>query len=419
MITFEGEVQFVKNLKKICIVTLILVLLVGVLCAFTYANHQMEIHKYASMSENEIIASLEDKNVEDIVNEIDYMSGLGFDISSFIHHSNALLKLVDELTTDDIMGYITNDDYSLNTRIIMSLIYNERRNEGGNDNDGYISKEDLEEYASMLINKETDGTTASDLLLNLDGCGENVKNLVDTVLKNKDETASAALNRLYSFEPETASELAKYIIENDEPGTTERFRDAVIIRGLEFKNVSDDNESKIEFIEYCERLFEEISVSEKDSDKNLETTLIEALKYSENKEALVWMLKNDNIEDYVKTGLIYYSMENMVPEIKKKSDLSEEYIKVVLEMQLNTEIQPGREIKYAEGIDYSDGVCNADELYHALSISPDEGIPSLAEVNMAILVLNNGYKSPALEETVKKVIEEQGYMHEQLLEIGF
>lgn len=405
--------------KKICAVILILVMAAGSFYGLTYINHQKEVHKYESMSEKEILGSLEGKNIDEIVKEIDYMSGLGFDISSFIYHSNALSDLADKLTTDDIMGYITDDDYSLNTRMIMSLLYNERRSEGGNDNNGYISKGDLEEYASMIINKETDGTTASDLLLNLDGCGENVKNLVDTVLKNKDETASAALNRLYSFEPETASELAKYIIENDEPGTTERFRDAIIIRGLEFKNVSDDNESKIEFVEYCEKLLEEISVSEKDSDYKLESTLIEALKYSENKEALVWMLKNDNIEEYVKTGLIYYSMENMVPEIKKKSDLSEEYIKAVLDMQLNTEIQPSREIKYAEGIDYSDGVCNADELYHALSISPDEGIPSLAEVNMAILVLNNGYESPALEETVKKVIEEQGYMQEQLLKIEF
>ena len=405
--------------KKICAVILILVMAAGSFYGLTYINHQKEVHKYESMSEKEILGSLEGKNIDEIVKEIDYMSGLGFDISSFIYHSNALSDLADKLTTDDIMGYITDDDYSLNTRMIMSLLYNERRSEGGNDNNGYISKGDLEEYASMIINKETDGTTASDLLLNLDGCGENVKNLVDTVLKNKDETASAALNRLYSFEPETASELAKYIIENDEPGTTERFRDAIIIRGLEFKNVSDDNESKIEFVEYCEKLLEEISVSEKDSDYKLESTLIEALKYSENKEALVWMLKNDNIEEYVKTGLIYYSMENMVPEIKKKSDLSEEYIKAVLDMQLNTEIQPSREIKYAEGIDYSDGVFNADELYHALSISPDEGIPSLAEVNMAILVLNNGYESPALEDTVKRIIEEQGYKQEQLLKIEF
>lgn len=408
-----------KNFKKICIVTLTLVLLVGVLCAFTYANHQKEIHKYAAMSENEILASLEDKSIEDIVNEIDYMSGLGFDISSFIHHSNALLELADELTTDDIMGYITNDDYSLNTRIIMSLIYNERKNKSGNNNDGFVSKEDMEKFNAMIMDEKTDGTLVCYLLLNLDGSSENIKTLVKTVLENKDEAAAVALNRLYSFEPETASELAKYIIENDEPGTTERFRDAIIIRGLEFKNVSDDNESKIEFVEYCEKLLEEISVSEKDSDYKLESTLIEALKYSENKEALVWMLKNDNIEEYVKTGLIYYSMENMVPEIKKKSDLSEEYIKAVLDMQLNTEIQPSREIKYAEGIDYSDGVFNADELYHALSISPDEGIPSLAEVNMAILVLNNGYESPALEDTVKRIIEEQGYKQEQLLKIEF
>ena len=179
--------------KKICAVILILVMAAGSFYGLTYINHQKEVHKYESMSEKEILGSLEGKNIDEIVKEIDYMSGLGFDISSFIYHSNALSDLADKLTTDDIMGYITDDDYSLNTRMIMSLLYNERRSEGGNDNNGYISKGDLEEYASMIINKETDGTTASDLLLNLDGCGENVKNLVDTVLKNKDETASAAL----------------------------------------------------------------------------------------------------------------------------------------------------------------------------------------------------------------------------------
>lgn len=405
--------------KKICAVILILVMAAGSFYGLTYINHQKEVHKYESMSEKEILGSLEGKNIDEIVKEIDYMSGLGFDISSFIYHSNALSDLADKLTTDDIMGYITDDDYSLNTRMIMSLLYNERKNKSGNNNDGFVSKEDMEKFNAMIMDEKTDGTLVCYLLLNLDGSSENIKTLVKTVLENKDEAAAVALNRLYSFEPETASELAKYIIENDEPGTTERFRDAIIIRGLEFKNVSDDNESKIEFVEYCEKLLEEISVSEKDSDYKLESTLIEALKYSENKEALVWMLKNDNIEEYVKTGLIYYSMENMVPEIKKKSDLSEEYIKAVLDMQLNTEIQPSREIKYAEGIDYSDGVFNADELYHALSISPDEGIPSLAEVNMAILVLNNGYESPALEDTVKRIIEEQGYKQEQLLKIEF
>lgn len=266
--------------------------------AFSFSFFDRTEERYRRLSTDRIYENLSKKSFFEICGEINEASAYGAELSDFIAHSAALSEKINEMSSEELVKVITDENNSDNLRIICIQLI---------DYDCYdFDEKSVKKLYGILQDGTEKSIIRQNLIWKLPSSKKTNDVLTNTAYDEDELVAFQALKRLNYDSPETAVSTAKKLLESEESG--EKFRIAIKTISTQLRQ-SKNMREKDEWIVFCEKIIEKAYA---ENDETLLNTVVFSLADMRYSKAVYSIINNLYVEETIKKFCIEQNYQTFI-----------------------------------------------------------------------------------------------------------